>query len=76
MPGILPEGLRGLTARCISHTAPEAAAAARHCGLSRKNFAMVSCFIGNEKAVLENTESPEQKGLAQENEQRKSKRRM
>jgi hypothetical protein len=55
---------------------PEAAATAIHCGLSRKNFARVSCCIGNEKAALEHRESPVQMGLAPENEQRKNKRRM
>jgi hypothetical protein len=34
---------------------------------------MVSCFIGNAQTALENTESPEKKGLAQENKQRKAK---
>jgi hypothetical protein len=76
MPGILPEGLRGLTARCLNHAMPEAPATAIHCGLSRKNFARVSCCIGNEKAALENRESPVQMGLAPESEQRKSKGRM
>jgi hypothetical protein len=75
MPSILPEGISSLRARCISHTAPEAAATAIRCGLSKKNFARVSCSIGNEKAALENTESPEPKGLAEENEQSKSERR-
>jgi hypothetical protein len=75
MPSIFPEGLSSLRTRCINHTAPEAAATVIRCGLLKKNFARVSYYFGNEKAVLENTESPEPKGLAEENEQSKSERR-
>jgi hypothetical protein len=62
MPGVLPERLGGLTARSINEAAPETAATAIHCGLSSKNLARVSCFIGNEKAMLEDTESPNRRG--------------
>jgi hypothetical protein len=43
------------------------------CILSRKNCTRVSCLTANEKAVLKSRDSRGQKGLIEEQEQRKTK---